>query len=182
MSTYWIVNTEPRERVEEFPTYDQASRAYVEAGKLDPTLSRTLAVRSSDDPAWRNEPLADFRKEAWQVKRHVYSARREAVRKEVGETARAMVAKESLGTFDGVVRAVLISLGEREYQVERFTVEDAVKSRVLLGRCRTGCDRGWFAPKKLGPLSGLRCPVCSRSLYQTSLAYQRGFTRIIPGD
>lgn len=183
--------------LEEYSTYGEAIAAYaaVDAERSAFPAVKWYAVRSSDDPAWGRMPLhARGDLHNW---RTASIAVMGYVRGELAATARTMVAKggrENL-TLAQVQREVTRSLGERGFAVgpssssdrtfAPWEVEEAIKSRVIIGRCRRdrrgqGCDRAFWMPKTEGPLHKARCPHCGDRLAQTTLALRASFARLTP--
>lgn len=184
-NTHALVARRPREqlqgfiKLEEFPTYDEALTAWGAATeRLDDyrDLVAEYAVRSVDDPDIRLS-IYDRKPADYYPHREVYWALQKARRKEIGATALWAIKRTSAGaSLDSVIRAARESLAKRGITVYPHEVEQAVKSRVLIGRCP---DRhAWWIRKNEGPMFGHSCPTCGQRLAATSLALQATFRRL----
>lgn len=159
--------------VEEFNTYDEALAAY-EA--LD-GFNNDLAVRDGDDPQWKNLPGLARSEENQKL---IWAARRAARQwrdDEIGRTARRIIGTYGASTFSRLHKLLSDDLNNRGLNVHSHDVEDALKRRMLVGRCWT-CDRAYWMPKKQGPLHKARCNVCGSQLHQTTLALRKPFFRL----
>lgn len=157
--------------------YEEGVKILVDKGATEGNARMALAVRSFDDPKvnWdRYAPRQDLLEPVEVTK--MRNAIRAWTRKERGATATSVLKRAEDGQgFTALVKDVKTSLFNRGITSEPHEVEDALKSRVTLGRCRHGCDRAWFWRKGTGTLDEVRCPNCGSHLYQTSLAYGREF-------
>lgn len=124
------------------------------------------------------------------VQRQQDIARRAYVHKRLGEFALAAVKDESLDTFGSVVRRVREDANRFGLNMQGYEIQDAVKSRVMLGRVsypgnslhtrRKGT--GYFIRKSDGPLHKVRIQPNNVGLDQSSLAYHGTFYRLIKQD
>lgn len=188
----------PRVVLDDYASYPEAVAAFEAANteKASYPHVRYYAVRTVADPGWGHAPRAESVRYAVReaFDRHATStAVRAALHLELGYAARWAVekgARENL-RFGTVVSLVTQSLRDRGWTVAHRSpctflahdVEQAVKSRVLLGRCRpdrwgNGCDLAFWFPKNEGPLHTVRCPHCRERLCQTTLSLKRGFARL----
>jgi hypothetical protein len=173
---YLLVKYGPDQTIERFDSYDQALAAYEAViASVDDLTRIAYAVRSADDPRWARAPQSkdsDTARTAW-------IAARDYCRRELGATAKQFVST-STGTFRQLENDVTESLRARGFKPSRYDVETAVKSRVVIGRCRS-CgygDRAFWFPKSEGRLADKRCPYCAGYLNQTTLALRSRFERL----
>lgn len=160
-------------------TYDEAlavHAALVEHNKTTGTY-RDLVVRTAGDPDW---PITargiNGNSPEWLI---ASRAQREYRRKELGRTVTSFLKRDSATSLTALRREVTRSLTDRGLpEPHRGTVERVIKDRITLGRCRNGCDRAWFWPRRHGSFWDQRCPACGGRLAQTSLAYGHEFYRL----
>jgi hypothetical protein len=168
-----------------FASYGDAVTAFVSADEHRDEFPEVAfyAVRSTDDPRVKTRPLYIPELGRLYYGGRTRAAVREARRKEIGATALWAIKKAKPGdSFDRVVATARASLKERNIEVERWQIEDAVKRRVIIGRCHGHGHRkvAFWVPKREGPLSKLSCPDCGRWLNQTSLALDAPIRRLDP--
>jgi len=164
--------------LEKFPSYDAALVAHKAATNVIARYPHVTeyVFRAIDDPhiveRFHDRPAKHYDGLV------VLRALREWQRKEVGQTARAMIAKAEPGTtLHSIQREIKESLRARGFKPERWEVEQAVKSRVILGRV-PDTRRAYWVAKKDGPLYLLSDPESGRPLNQTSLALNAEFRRL----
>jgi hypothetical protein len=173
--------------VETFSTYQLALAAHAGVTKAYPEAALTYAVRSSDDPQWRTRVARADRSDP--VARTARLAAAAWRTKEIRAAASWAIRSKTDASFDGlVVAARKTALEHGIGQVERFEVEDAVKAKVTIARCRktsgrsyrpSGCDRAYWMPRSAGKIGDHSCPHCGNHLAQTTLAYQRTFLPLL---
>jgi hypothetical protein len=172
-------------RLYSFRNFDLALAAYEAAvehamnnGMSENEARDLYAVRSMDDPqvrAW-GTPVEQY--VPFMV---VAGAMRRNLRAEVNETVKwalRTVERVGYGSLAAVEADVKRSLTERGFNVERWQVEDAVKARVVLGRCRehgNGRSAYFFLKRTKARLAETRCPHCGSRLAQTTLALDSKF-------
>jgi hypothetical protein len=140
-----------------------------------------LAVRSVDDPAWRDAVQPSYSRED---QRPVFALLQKARRaaetwrsKQISEAVNWAIREHGTESFHGLEKATTKALAHTGITLEGWALTDAVKARVLVGRCWP-CDRAYWMPKKQGPLHKARCPVCGSQLHQTTLALRKVFHRL----
>lgn len=189
MSGYIIVKPnlrrwKPAIKLADAPTYDAALAGYAAVATTD-TNRLMICVRSADDPKYAKVEHPPYGTPEFDEARTASRAIAAFIRKEIGKTATCVIthaAAENL-SYNTIIRETNASLVKRGYDVQLFQVEQAVKNRVTIGRCRgysmsKGCGRAYWFPKREGPLYGKTCPHCGKYLNQTTLALQAQFRRL----
>lgn len=176
---YLLVDRSEPAIVETFETYDAALAAWA---ALDGEGTQ-LAVRSEDDPAFAKLPVSKDRQRQLAAIRAV----RVWTRKEVGATALATIKANPEVSFNRLVGLAKASLIDRGIKVQLHEVTEAVKARVVFGRCRSdrwgfGCNLAFWMPKSAGRLADAECPRCKRRLAQSTLALGSGFESLVAGQ
>ena len=174
----------------EFPNWSQAIAGWQYADELErPEGVKWFAVRSADDPEWAKAPRARGRFGAWgeeprnteeavyRIGRKAENAGREWRRKHVGSEALRVIKSNPEASFRKLEVTLDGDLKAAGLETSAFDVTDALKARVLVGRCWT-CDRAYWMPKAQGPLHKCRCAVCNGPLNQTTLSLRRHFHRL----
>lgn len=165
--------------------YEAAVAHAVKNGSAESDARMIFAVRSMDDPTVKATGVPVEQYVPYSV---IASGVRKAIRDEEAETVKwtieaATRAAEhgAVWTFGQMVAHAKESLDKRGFKPERWAIEDALKARVTIGRCR-GCEtdgrgrRAFFFKKSTGArLCDTRCPRCGSKLSQTSLALDAPF-------